>query len=250
MKLADILVLESAIPPYEIASKPSRVTLSFLSSLLNDSGFCKEFESVREEYGIRKPISLDAFTVQADDVYAFYDFMQESFDEIMFRYGLPNGFRFQLFLLVVFQAFIDIPEDAEPDIAYLSDPSEIADSIKNLEDEKRRMSALMFESACTKKELFQWIDKNWDYIKKEMEVKLPARPKLGKVYKNVAIAQEIYELFTSGKTYEQVSDILMSKYPDNSFVCDVAWLKTVASRHLSKSKKFTRKFPPLESFLD
>ncbi len=153
MKLGDILILESDIPSYVITSKPSRVTLSFLSSLLNDSGFREEFEEIREEYGLRKPYSLEAFTIQPKDVYSLYDFMQESFDGIMFRYSLPNGYRFKLFLLVVFQAFIDIPEDDEPELVYLPDPSDIAQYTTDLEKEKERMSAIVFESGCTKKEL-------------------------------------------------------------------------------------------------
>ena len=78
-----------------------------------------------------------------------------------------------------------------------------------------------------KERVVKWIDKNWDYIKKEMEDKLPVRPKLGKVYKNIFIAQEAYELHASGKSYKQISDILMDKYPTNTQVCDPTWLKTV-----------------------
>jgi len=245
MKLEDIQILEADLPPYQITTTPSKVTLSFLSQLLNNPDFIQEITDISEEYGIRKPSLLDAFENQREDVFAFYDFMKGSFDGLMFRFNLPNGYRFRLFLLIVFRSFIDIPEDEEPDIVYLSNPSDIAEYTKDLEEEIERVSAIAFGSTCTKKELIDWINKNWADIKKDMDESLPTRPKLGKVYKNVTIAQEAYELRKEGKSYVEVSDILMEKHPDNQSVCDVGWLKNLVTRHIQKTKKFSSQFPPL-----
>lgn len=246
MKLADITILESDQIDLIRCKKPSKVTLSFLSSLINNPDFLRELNDVAEENSITKIYPIEEYKTFCNDLDGYYDFMKGSLDGIMARFSFPSHFRYSLFLLVVFRAFIDIPEDEESDIVYLADPGEIARFTKRLEENMEQISAIALGSQCTKRELIDWINLNWYEIEPKMKRVLPILPKKGKVYKNVSLAQEAYEMRKDGNTYNEISDILTDKYPDNQNVSDIAWLKNLVIRHIQKSKQFAMQFPRLD----
>lgn len=244
MKLADITIIEADQVEHKVCQNPSKVTRSFLSALLNDPEFEREFNEVVKELGIKKAYPIDQFDRISNDIYGYYDFFKDSFDGLMLRYSLPSHYRFRLFLLVVFHTFVDIPENEEPDIVYLPDPGEISHYIEGMEENLEQVSAIVLSSQTTKRELIDWIHANWHEIEPEMKKVLPIRPKKGKVYKNVSVAQEAFELRKEGKSYKDISDQLSEKYPGNQNVCDEAWIKNAVIRHQMKSKQFSDKFPP------
>lgn len=245
MKLADITIIDSGQVELIRCKKPSKVTLSFLSSLINNPDFVRELSVIADEYGVAKAHPIEEYKTLCNDPDGFYDFMKGSLDGIMARFNLPGHYRYSMFLLVVFRAFIDIPEDERSDIVYLEHPGEIARFTEGLEDNLEQISAIALGSQCTKRELIDWINENWDEIEPKMKEVLPVRPKKGKVYKNVSLAQEAYEMRKDGNTYNEISDILTDKYPDNPNVSDIAWLKNLVIRHIQKSKQFARQFPRL-----
>lgn len=246
MKLEDITFLNSDYPIFKHTVSPSKVTLSLLTSLFNLSDFVEELDAIIDEYGIREPHDISELDTNFKNVSAWYKFMRDSFDPIMLQFNLPEVYRYRFFLLVQFHVFIDIPEDAESGFIYIENVGEIARYIKELEDAPEQSGAIMISNVCSKKELINWINANWDEMQKYMKDELPVRPKAGKVYKNIAIAQEAYELKKTNKSYEEISDILMEKYPENQAVCDPVLLKTIVSRHINRVKKFSLNFPTLE----
>lgn len=245
MKLADITILDANQFEFVRCKNPSKVTLSFLSALLNDRDFEHELREAAHEMGIKRVRPIEEFDRISKDPYEFYNFVKDSLDGLMIRFHLPSHYRFRLFLLIAFHSFIDIPEDEESDILYLTDPGEIAHYIEGMEETLEQVSAIVLSSQVTKRELIDWIHANWHDIEPDMKKVLPIRPKKGKVYKNVSIAQEAFELRREGLSYKDISDKLSDKYPANQNVSDEAWIKNAVMRHLQMSKQFSHKFPPI-----
>lgn len=246
MKIDDITFLHADYPIVKNKVVPSKVTLSLLSSLLNISDFVEQLDEIIDEYSIREPWPISEFDNNFKNVNEWYNFMKDSFNGIMIQFQLPEVYRFRLFLLVQFHVFIDIPNNEESPINYIPNVYEIDQFLHHMGDDCEQVGAIMISSKCTKKELFNWINQNWDDIEKDMEKELPIRPKAGKVYKNVMIAHQALELQKEGKTSLEISDILMNKYPTNETVKDPTRLKTIISRHLQRIKKYSRKFPSIE----
>lgn len=238
MKFDDLTIFRDEFPPFEKVNKPTEYTRAFLTMLLDDPFFQETVIDVRQEMGINKnglnssKIILNKQFLKLSKHRAVKSFI----DYFLSVYRLPEPYTFQLFLLIIYNSFIDSNHLEDAGIMYSSYKGDM--NYKFAQESKKSYGSIYIFSKVTKKEFIQWINKNWRFIESEMNTFLPEIPTAGSKYKNLYIAKEIDELKNLGKSYQEIADILSVKYEDNDQVVDTGWLKSTLSRYRGMSTKF------------
>ena len=239
MKLGDITILSSDLPPFEVMKKPSPLTLSFLSSIIHSSHFNEEMERFYEETASFYP-NFKSEGLYSKFAFELYKQCKPDLEFIVQFYDLPSIFTYQFFILFCFHLFIDLSLYEDLALEFVPTPSDLSEIVKCAEQDEENVSAIVLNSKVTKKALHDFIDNNWKEIDNGMEQYLPIFPRLDK-FTNIGVSDDIYTLHKEGKTIKEIADILCEKYPDDDYFLDEGWIKNKLSRYKKRTKNYAQK---------
>lgn len=239
-------------PLFRYTIKPSKKTLSFLSKILKDRYFQNKITEIRTKYGIPKkgyratllkkykdPVvtKLGRFKQGTYDIQPLWNQMKDESWAIAEHYGLNSIYGFFFFLLITHNAFLESSPQDHIDIQYYSGKDHIESIVKFHKDP---IAALIIKTHVTKQQLKHWIDDNWyPEVGGNLNYIMPKLPKEKGTYINANLDEEIFLMKQEGKTYKQIADELIQKYPNNDNVYDSAWLKVRYSRYKNTFKGIT-----------
>lgn len=244
MKLSDITIFKPYSRPYIVERNPSALTISLLSSIIRSPYFLEELKNIRENNPI-SPNGRPASSLKITDEPSLYEFIEWELKYPLNYFGLPMSFKKSFYLLIVFNSFIDIDKVNYPDIVYLENVAEISEATNEAEERLEPFSAITFGHKITKQQAHKWIDNNWNDINESMDRSLPAFTFENGKFTNIELSDEILNLSLSGKSTEEISEILFKKYPNNENVLDDGWIKNKLSRYKILIDRNTEKLSDL-----
>jgi hypothetical protein len=247
MKLSNITFFQWGYPKFHFVQedKPSQLTLSFLASIIHSSYFKEQEQYYKKEYHIPKEGLGIEHLLQTHEPNLYIQIIDE-LKSLTFYYDLPHSFLDRFYLLIAFNAFIDIPDEEYPSVYFLTHPYQIQEAIEDAEKNLENVSAIFLDHKISKEQMHAWIDENWEHIENETKNVLPTFPLEGKKFTNIEIADEILSLSENGKSSQEISDYLTDKYPDNPFVTDEGWIKNKLTRYKQWLNKIAKKYASLE----
>lgn len=160
--------------------------------------------------------------------------MKKDLQNLTAHYQLDSSFITQFFLLIAFNAFLNIKR--EP-FFYFTDIKE--DLLHEVSNMKQPFAALLFYEQVSKRQLINWIDENWDFMAGLLK-NLPKTP--SDKSSLLILGKAIYELREHRKMqYKEIAEYLMDKYPEDDRVSYEAWVKETYNRYKKKLQTFTKK---------
>ncbi|KKS03554.1 MAG: hypothetical protein UU64_C0002G0103 [candidate division WWE3 bacterium GW2011_GWF2_41_45] len=220
LKLIDIVVLRS-VNPIKIVNRPSVKTLEFLNNLIRTKGIEEFIENARRQYkisdaglDIRKLVGVNLYDLGDTNINAFKIIA----DEYVRSTGMPSEQALEIFLLVMFNAIIDLKYFKSAP----SDPNEFVFGRRKIADKmweySHEVGAIIVPFDVSKTKLKKWIDTNWKLISEDMINNFTSNPFILGIHENLIYEEEIRELKEEkGKSFAQVTEILQGKYPKDKW---------------------------------
>lgn len=257
MKLSDITIITSGTPP-KVVDKPSKETTTFLTFLLQSQVFNDFVDRIRGDkkdvYEKRSiDIVIDSMTKDLEGLYGedkedrlilleeklnnLYEDSSSATQYLAKILNLPFSMGFDFFLLIELNAFRDLKDPSYPkQFLYLKNIWGSFDP-DALDDSSNFIQAIGFQYAPDKRELLNWIDENWDSFQENMKL-LPKSLFITTDFKDLELAEEIYQLYKSGLTPTKILNTLVEKYNEyeDSIILDKLSLDFV-KRKIKRFKK-------------
>lgn len=248
MTIKDIIYLKSA-NPITILDKPSSETKEFVAKIITSPQFSEFTKTIRKLYGfpengldikkyVGKKLGQDTDILTDTTVWSIYlvvNEMKRSIDP-------EDGPIDQMMLLIIFNACIDLDYftgSLTRSIDFIVGKKNIATAMF---DYPYEIGAILLPYISSKRQLFAWIDKNWNDIESKMDSKLLKNPYLIRIHKNTELAVEIVDLKDNQhKSFSKISTILTDKYPEDKRLTDEVWIKD--TYYFAKEKSLQSLFP-------
>jgi len=249
LKLSDISFVEetylnSLIPGFKKINKPNNESTLLVSALISSKSFQETISYLREDtslpYKTPEEIELSAI----NDLKIGYSDELESIRGLVNEFDLWDGLTKSVFMILTINCFPQLDLDQFPEIYYHKHNAEISEYLKISEEECFRLSGITFGHIVSKNELIEWIDKNWKEIEKGNREYLPTSPILKDKLKNIALIDEIYQLYRDGVKQNKIIDILSDKYPDRDAV-GYDWINNKLNIYKKRVEKYSKKFVSL-----
>ena len=104
---------------------------------------------------------------------------------------------------------------------------------------KTPFAAIFINEQLSKRQLINWVDGSWEYMKKEM-ADLPQIPHSKSQV--LDISKEISDLrLKNGKKFTEISNLLVDKYPEDGRVYDESWVKETYIRYQERLGNFLKR---------
>lgn len=236
LKVSDITILSRAEVPFTRSEQPSTNTITFLHTLFENEYFQNLYIYLREEcitqqvgveyliYDIDKETedineleeNIHVHFDQLSKVYDFYKLNKGDINEIVYTFDLPTSMSYNFFLLLAFNAFIDLTEPEYPEILWLEQPTQVLDQYKDAEENEYNFSAITFKHQVTKQQLKNWIDQNWHYIEKEMAY-LPQNPLFDSRIHDIKLVSRVYDLHKQGRNNTEIIETLLNEVTESDY---------------------------------
>jgi len=220
MKLSDVVILKG-ITPVKLVKTPSVKTLEFLNNLIKTKGIEEFIISTRRQYKIKEE-GLDIHKLVGVNLYELGDTNINAFkiiaDEYVRSTGMPIEQALEIFLLVLFNAIIDLRYFKSSPSA----PNEFVFGRRKIADKMweypHEVGAIILPFDISKTKLKKWIDTNWESIGEEMVNNFTSDPFILGIHENLLYEEEIRQLKDKeGKSFTQVTNILVGKYPKDKW---------------------------------
>lgn len=249
LKLGDIsFVKETYLVPlslgYKKIAKVNKESISLVSALLSSKSFQETISYLREEtpFPFKTPEHFELSTI--NDLESSYFDELESIRGLMNEFDLWDGLAKSVFMILTINCFPELNLDQFPEIYYHKHNAEIYEYLATSEEEYFRLSGITFGHQITKNGLIEWINNNWKEIEKGNREYLPTSPILKDKLKNIALIDEIYQLYKDGVNQNKIIDILSDKYPERDAV-GYDWINNKLSIYRKRVEKYSKKFVSL-----
>lgn len=182
---------------------------------------------------VKKEVKKDDLTGAEFSTHELEKKMEKALEGLTTHYNLPSDFGTQFFMLIAFNAFQNIAPH-EP-FLFMATKDDIHDEVQK---NKEPIGALLVYEQVTKNQLIKWVEDNWKIIKDLMQ----GLPKVSYQKSTMLeISKEIADLRDKkSMLFREISEDLMTKYPDDIRVTDETWVKETYRRYKYRLRAFTK----------
>lgn len=225
----------SSLNPLRICQNPDPDVLKYFDTLTNDDGF-KQAQSVLHSY-LPQLSSFSIKTVEGKNLLEHPLFQDHQLKAIWeqtagatLHLGKVSSFT-DIYLLVQYfnLCYTDLQkfEVQDIDLHFARNRQEIQEISNNYPSEK--LTALFIPFNLSKTRVKQWIDENWNSIQDDIS----ELPNFNAHYipKNLEPGYEITNLRAQEKTFEEISEIMYERHPDDDRLADYGHVKTLYHRY-------------------
>jgi len=164
--------------------------------------------------------------------------------------GGPLSVADSIALYYLYDAVIEYEaiESATKPLVFIAEKRQLGLIAKKYPDD---VCGIVLPFNISQNELVDWIQQNWASIQKLVG----ELPKFKPAYlpQNLEIGEEITKLKDQGQTFEEISNYLSEKYPDDSRMFDANQIKLIYHRHheyLSESEQSLKRLLIMERILN
>lgn len=233
---------------YIKVEKPSEESISLVTALLASLSFQVIFSALINNFSLtHKPEQI----LTEDDI----EFLEEKFPDevkticrVLREFGLGVELEKSLFLLITFKLFINLDPERFLSIGFC--PQSRGEEEMGYMNQNIEAPYIFIRHKISINQLVTWINENKAILNESLET-LPKSPILKDKLLNIALIDEIYELFLEGQTTKMISDYLVGKYPDHPYVSGYEWINNkiqiFKKRNIKYSKEFVAKISNITS---